>query len=165
MIFALFFFSQVAYYVAYTVVRYYTQQKMEQHLLSTIDEKACEKINYTLLQKDIQWEVNGKVFFLSGIMYDVASMKSENGSVYLYCIKETREMEMIGDLSLKLYPTGDHNSYLNDLVFATDYFPARIEMETPFPVVSEIYSPYLAKLSDIRKGILLPPPRQLIFKA
>ena len=72
---------------------------MEKFLFSSLDDKDCELINYTDNARRIHWQKYGTDFLLDGEEYDVVKSKNINGKVYLYCITDTKEHELLSHIS------------------------------------------------------------------
>lgn len=156
----IFFYTQIVYYLVYTVMRYGETEKIEQHILSTLPENECEIINLTLNADKIYWEKEGEIFILNGVMYDVAKTKNINGNIYGYCITEKKEVEIMLDYSLKISSAG-HNETDFDLSFSPEFILQnnKANIKNPLEYSLAISSIYKTPLTQRGKDIILPPPR------
>lgn len=159
----IFFYTQVVYYLVYSMMKYGEKEKIEQHILSTLPENECEIINLTANADRIHWEEAGAVFILNGVMYDITKKKITGGNTFAYCITEKKEMQLLADCSLKFNSTGDGTAMLN-LAFSAEYIlqhdksNIKVLLTHSLPV-STVYT---TPLTQRGKDILLPPPRATV---
>lgn len=64
-------------------------------LLSALPESALDIVDATANKAHIEWEEEGREFFLHGQMYDVAYTKSMNGKTLIYCLNDTKEENLL----------------------------------------------------------------------
>ena len=105
----LLFFSQVGYQFIYIIQQHKAKEDAEKQLLSTLPESSLEVIDLSADKNDIQWEEEGKEFYLRGQLYDVAKTKNVNGRTLLYCLNDKKEKQVLQDLS-KAVGTGNDQS-------------------------------------------------------
>ena len=99
-------------------------------------------------------------------MYDVAKKRTVNGNVYLYCIKEKTEMQMLNDLSLKITICDEETGKNTNLIFSEECIIKNKEESTLFlPYSCNKFLKYFFPLMQRGKDILLPPPRALLLIA
>jgi hypothetical protein len=152
------FFYQVGNFLVFTIVKHLEKEKLEAHILRNVPENECEIIKLSDTNGDFHWEKQDEIFYLDNVMYDVTKKKIINGEVYLYCIKETKEIELLDDLSLKITGTCDGDKAYN-FIESDEYIVTwndNIRSEVP---QEPAYSRYLIVPLKQVKNIILPPPR------
>lgn len=131
---------------------------MEAYILRTIPEIDCEVFRLDSIQDIITWEKTDEIFTLNEQLFDVSKKKVINGKVYLYCIKEKREMEIMHDLTLKI----SSDDYSGKFLHITPGQDCIIPEERKYQHETVIIAP-LQKLQpglpDHISNILIPPPR------
>ena len=110
-------------------------------------------IDYSVQSAHMQWIEAGEAFFLNGVMYDVAQKKISNGTLYLYCITENKETEIINDLSLKISNAADSGKDLK-LAFTDIFVVASPENLAALPVFKDLFN-----LTLHHGHMVAPPPR------
>ena len=78
----LLFFSQMGYYFFYMFQQHQIKEAVKHELLAKLPESSLEIIDANAQKNDIEWEEEGKEFYLHGQMYDVAFIKISNGITY-----------------------------------------------------------------------------------
>lgn len=64
-------------------------------LLAKLPESTLEIIDANAQKDDIEWEEEGKEFYLHGQMYDVAYIKLTNGKKLIYCLNDRKEEDLM----------------------------------------------------------------------
>ena len=164
LILAVFSVNQVFYYLATAFVSYLEKEKLEAHVLGNVKDNECEVINLSTAS-NIYWEEKNETFTLDGIMYDIAHTKVVNGTVYVYCITENKETQIINDLTLK-YCNDDFCGKPIKLSFSEDYILQQLpEQKNINPIKKEYALLASNPTSKISKDIIIPPPRYLNTQA
>ena len=133
---------------------------MERQVLSTVPEKECEIFDLADNNTNVEWTENGQAFYLDGIMYDVVKNHTDkNGKKKVYCIKETEEMKLIYDISLKISQNPDNSACLFGYVFADDFMMPETLKETPVLLPINNYPTHSQQTADGWKNVILCPPR------
>jgi hypothetical protein len=138
------------------------KERMEAHILNTVPETECEVFNMDALPADFRWEKKDKIFTINGIMFDVSKKKIINGSVYLYCIKEKKEMEILQDLTLKVSSDDYTGKPLHLSISQECILTGELVMQIPPPEKDKINK----TIPDLLKrfnNIIIPPPRPCQF--
>jgi len=87
----LLFFSQMGYYFFYMFQQHQIKEAVKHELLAKLPESSLEIIDANAQKNDIEWEEEGKEFYLHGQMYDVAFIKISNGKKLIYCLNDSKE--------------------------------------------------------------------------
>ena len=155
----LFFAYQGANYIVFTLVKDLEKEKLEAKILMELPESECEIINLANRSGNYHWEKPGSIFILDGEMYDVSKKKIVNGNVYFYCIKETKEMEILDDLTLQI-STSCEGNMAYALSTTDDFIMTGFIMLAALPPAPRIIgTPTLSMPVDRPSDILVPPPR------
>lgn len=143
----------------FTVKKHLEKETLEAHILRNVPESDCEIINLTENPENFYWEKQDEIFYLDGVMYDVTRKKIIDGNVYLYCIKETKEMELLDDLSLKI--SGESEGNKAYCFIETDEYTTtcKVNVNILLPLVPSSFSRYINETVTQVKNIHIPPPR------
>ena len=113
----------------------------------------------------IQWEEEGKEFYLHGELFDVAKIKKAAGKTFIYCINDKKEEKLLQDLAQTIKSQTDNNgsgkSGKYEIKFQiTDLTIKHLENISVFdPALSYRYFSFDAELLTSFKKIKVPPPR------
>ena len=88
-------FSQIGYYLIIHQARQEHKAHIKKLLHQNISENLLTAIDYTANKQAIYWEEEGEEFFFNGEIYDLVKTKNVAGKVYLYCINDEKENELI----------------------------------------------------------------------
>ena len=106
----LLFFSQPGYYFIYVIQQYQLKESIKEKLLATIPEASLDIIDAGINKNDIEWEEEGKEFYLHGLLYDVAAIKIINGRTLIYCLNDKKEEQLLQDLAKAVSSGNDQNT-------------------------------------------------------
>ena len=133
---------------------------MEKEMLTRIPESSLEVIVAEELGDKILWQEDNKEFSIDGVLYDVARIKKSEGKIFLYCIKDKQEKQLLDDLAKAVNANHGNKqekntikSLLADLVCINDE-----EQSTIFSVPST-YSLFNVTLVSSFEEINSPPPK------
>lgn len=87
--------SQFGYYCFCTLQIYAAKESAKEKILKQVPENLLAKISIQDYGSAIKWEEEGKEFSLMGAMYDVVKVKNENGNIFLLCINDAKEDEIL----------------------------------------------------------------------
>jgi hypothetical protein len=131
---------------------------VEAHILNTIPEKECEVIIPGETKGNFKWDKKDEIFTLNGVMYDVSNKKTVDGKVYLYCIKEEKEMEILFDLTLKI-SSDDYNGKHFSQPFTEECILLNKEEPNKITDPSIVFPPMNISIIQQEGNIIVPPPR------
>jgi hypothetical protein len=103
----LFFLNQAGYLISFLVQEYQAEEAIKRQLLSTIPESSLDVIDADINKDDIEWEDEGREFYLHGQMYDVAYIKNVNGKTLIYCLNDTKEEDLFKNFSKNITGADD----------------------------------------------------------
>jgi hypothetical protein len=149
----------MANYIVFTVVKKFEKEKLEAKILRDLPESECEIINLATKAGDYHWEKKDEIFILNGEMYDVSKKKVVGEDVYLYCITEKKEMQLLDDITLKISAACEGNMAYS--LVATEEF-IMVQNAVPkgiLPLSRAASSRYIATPAEQPSKILIPPPR------
>lgn len=137
---------------------------MEKELLAKIPESSLEVIVAEEHGTKIVWEEKNKEFSLDGVMYDVASIKKVDGKIYLYCINDKKEKELLDNLVKAVRSANDNNNNRQSGNSIKIQFPDLIadKNETEPSVLVSINPQYISFNVDLVtsvKEVSSPPPK------
>ncbi|MEI9957157.1 MAG: hypothetical protein WDM90_12845 [Ferruginibacter sp.] len=106
---------------------------MEIALFKTISDEDLEVFEFTENNTDIIWQDKGREFSLHGELYDVAKIKTIDGKVFLYCINDKKEEQLLHAYSKAVNSNIDSGkSGKNGFNFQlSDFINISIEKKTP----------------------------------
>ena len=104
----LLFLSQAGYYFFYTVRLSQVREEMKERLCANLPVSSLELIIQD--NKTISWQEPGREFYLDGRLYDVAMRKMVNGKIWLYCINDKKEGQLVQDIAKMVRSSGDNNT-------------------------------------------------------
>lgn len=122
-------------------------------------------IDADINKNNIDWEDEGREFYLHGRLYDVAYTRTVNGRTFIYCLNDTKEEKLLANL-VKISgnqvdqnggnPAGDHmvKFHSPDLILFTEtgFLPQQILQQRYF--VNTI------NLISVTTDVPTPPPDQ-----
>ena len=154
-------FSQIGYYLIIHQARQEHKAYIKKLLHQNISEKLLTAIDYTANRQAIYWEEEGEEFFFNGEIYDLVKTKNVAGKLYLYCINDEKENELIDQYNGSV----KNNSSTEKNIKSTfdNSFPPYliISFANSFPQKKwdkKFYFPFLnIKSTDIRPSFKPPP--------
>ena len=78
--------------------------------MAALPESSLEIIDADINKNNIEWEEEGKEFYLYGEMYDVARVKKINGKTLIYCLNDKKEEQVLQDLAKAVQSGSDQNA-------------------------------------------------------
>ena len=88
-------FSLIGYYLIIHQARQEHKAHIKKLLHQNISENLLMAIDYTANKQAIYWEEEGEEFFFNGEIYDLVKTKNVAGKLYVYCINDEKENELI----------------------------------------------------------------------
>lgn len=161
----LLFLSQGGYHIYYSVKQYQIKEAVKQELLATVPEALLDIIDADRNKNDIEWEEEGREFYLHGQMYDVAYLKTVNGKKLIYCLNDTREEGLLKDLSKLVSgntnkPGGTQPGQHTAKFQSPDFIILSENIVVPEQAKSEKYFYRAEKLIAVITDLITPPPDQ-----
>jgi len=163
----LLFLSQGGYHIYYSVKQSQIKEAVKQKLLATVREDLLDIIDADRNKDEIEWEDEGREFYLHGQMYDVAFLKTVNGKKLIYCLNDTREDALLKDLSELVSGNankpgstqpGQHTAKFQ----SPDFILLSENTVLPEQSQREKYFYRAEKLSSVITDLITPPPNQKI---
>jgi hypothetical protein len=160
----LLFFSQIGYCFFYVFQRHQVKEVATHALLSKLPESSLEIIDVNTHKNDIEWEEEGKEFYLHGQMYDVAYIKIINGKTLIYCLNDKKEDDLLKRFAYAVNSGNEQNSSNKDghhtIKFQlSDYIIlSQHSLTINEPVVSVKYANHSVTLITNYTEIFTPPP-------
>jgi hypothetical protein len=93
------FTSQVGYYFIYSFQQWQLKAAIKKELFSALPDSSLEIIIAEEHAGAIQWQEEGKEFYLNGILYDVVKAKKTNNKTILYCLNDYKEKHLLAKLA------------------------------------------------------------------
>jgi len=161
----LLFLSQAGYRIIFAFRQYQIREEVKQRLLASIPEKMLDVIDADLNKEKIEWEDEGREFYLQGQLYDIAYTKIVNGRVLIYCLNDVKEEKLLATLA-KINvnqtnqksgnPAGDHKVKFHspDLILFAE--PDLL----PEQVLQQRYFVHTINLISVTTDVPTPPPDQ-----
>ena len=156
------FISQIGYYFIYAYEQHLIKEEIKEEILASMPESSLELMVEEQYSDKIEWEEDGKEFYLNGEMYDVAKIKHENGKTLLYCVNDKKEKDLLDHLMKTLgrnHGSGKSGRQVLKSQFSV-YDVNKIEIEqVSFTIQSENFVFFNVALKSSFKEINSPPPR------
>ena len=152
-------------YWVYQRALYQAQEKMESDFLKSLPESELEEINYTDNQAVIYWQEDDEDFIFNSRLYDVAKKKTINGIVYLYCIKEEKEISLLEHISKTSSVNKSNDINIGNPDPLTEYILKHREALQLYIFCNSKFSITNTGIPEWAKEIILPPPRPFCLKA
>lgn len=151
------FCSEIGYYFFYTLQQYQVKSQARKELLSNIDLSLLEKIDLEKNILSIEWEEEGKEFYLEGQLYDVKKTVIENSKTILYCINDKKEEQIVKKLGNASYPNKNKFTLkVSPIYWLTESI---INISAPFKILNQSYLALSETAVPLVTEIILPPPR------
>ena len=138
-------------------------------MLNTIPETSLYTIDADTNKNNIEWEEEGKEFYLHGQLYDVATIKNVNGKILIYCLNDKKEEQLLKDLS-KVVTTGNdqtgsgrHGQHTVKFQLP-DYMLFSENIATTSQAVKQKYFGNAVALVSIITDVNTPPPDLIFLK-
>lgn len=124
----LIFMGQIGYHFIYLFQQHEIKEMQEMEVLKNVPRSALERI---VDNGNIDWEEDGREFYLNNILYDVVEIKKEANEVVYYAINDKKERKVIDQLSnaSKLLHQNDAENKQNQKTIKL-YFPIFV-LESP----------------------------------
>ena len=154
------FINQLGYYCLHSLQQYQVRKEIKKALLANIPESQLEII---AAQEDLDWEEEGREFYLDGHMYDVVRTKVLDGKTVYYCINDTKEKQLLDHLvnivksSRGSGKRGSGKQLIKYQVIDSEL--PQIETITAPLCLKEKYISFTPRLMFSATEIPLPPPR------
>jgi hypothetical protein len=165
----IFLFSSVGYFVAFRLSQQEIRKAMHaQTLYSRADDGlVCVSVSAQNTNKIVWSGEEGCEFSYEGKMYDVVrSEKMPDGSMHYFCLNDSREEELLSNLSENIADQADAHKTANGKtarlllkLFAVDYF-SQPDVHLSFLSESDyLTASYIPACSSLSQEIVTPPPR------
>ena len=160
------FLSQAGYRIIFAFHQYEIKEEVKQQLLASLPETALDIVDAESNKDAIDWEEEGREFYLHGQMYDVAFTKKVNGRILIYCLNDKREDKLLKDLNKLLYgntnkPGSNHPAQQGIKFQSPDFILLAAEPAALLQQQAEQKYFYRAeKLISVITELITPPPDQ-----
>ena len=164
----LLFVSQIGYHFIYIIQQNEAKEEAERELLAKLPESSLELIDLAANKNDIDWEEEGKEFYLHGQMYDVAKTKDIEGKTILYCLNDKKEELVLQDLSKAVRSGNDQNADNKNgqhtIKFQlTDLFAFTENTAIIIQPASQEHIGFKVSIVSTIKEIITPPPNTVNY--
>lgn len=153
--------SQLGGYAIYMIQQHCLKEDMARIIASRLPENKLVKIQDS---KNLDWEEEGKEFYVGNQFYDVVRSEKINGITWFYCINDTMQTNLYHDFA-KTYKTNNENSGTSksskyNIKFSTTYCTIQelssLTIESNFKLPHRVSSIGIA--TSFASDILIPPP-------
>lgn len=147
--------------------RYAVKKEMRQRIKATISPNITEQFVFTLVNgqpqaKSFYWEEENE-FHYDGKMYDVIEKKIMNGCLYITCINDKREKELINHyirITKKENNKPGNTSSSAQLILSLVFITPDNDLTAMLPVKTNLAAAtYQFRLLNRSNDILIPPPQ------
>lgn len=159
---SLIFISQVGYYFFYAYEQHLIKEKVKEEFLAGVPESSLLLFVQEQYINRIEWEEEGKEFYLDGNLYDVAKTKQVKGHTYLYCLNDQREKELLKEFANTVH--GNHGNGKSEKQTIKNqvsvFIVHKTEVESlSFIIPSQKFSNPAVSFKSSYKEIAVPPPK------
>ncbi|HRI25725.1 MAG TPA: hypothetical protein PLZ45_13695 [Ferruginibacter sp.] len=158
----LLFLSQGGYHVFFSIRQYEAKEEMKHRLLASVPEHLLQVINADVNKEDIEWEEEGREFFLHGQLYDVAYTKTVNGHTLIYCLNDHKEDQLLKKLSAVVAghadQPGNHPGQHHTRFEPSDFILFTETTFSPKQTTTPVYSDGAERLVSAPADPACPPP-------
>jgi hypothetical protein len=139
------------------------QHKIKEEIKHEIKNKLSDnELSVVIIssenKKQISWKEKDKEFSYNGEMYDIVKTKTLNNKTYYYCIKDTKEKNLIANYTR-------HNRRRNKTllklrkVLSNKYFPEKFIINTKTNNADIYFTDYQQNYTSVYLETLSPPPK------
>lgn len=152
--------SQGGYQVFFAIRQHEIKEENKQRFLAGLPLHALDVVEADRYQADIEWEEEGREFYLHGQLYDVAYTKMIDGKKYIYCLNDAREEKLLDRLAgIAAGQSGQHgNDKQTTPFYHVDFILAPEEDAMLIPETKTTYAEYHNKLISATADIPHAPP-------
>jgi hypothetical protein len=116
----LFLYNTVGYLIAFKSIQYGIKKEIKTKIKGNLDEKELVLIKFPAhpdqqQKKLLHWKEENE-FVYNGFMYDVVRQYAVNDTIYYYCINDTKEQELFGNLNVQVDQNMASSAMANNLV-------------------------------------------------
>lgn len=134
-------------------------------MLASLPETVLDIVDAETNKDAIDWEEEGREFYLHGQMYDVAFIKQVNGRNLIYCLNDKREEKLVKDLNKLLYgntnrPGSSHPGQQQIKFQSPDFILLTEPAVLPEQQLTQKYFYRAEKLTSVITELITPPPDQ-----
>lgn len=145
----------------YLIQQHEIKKEMRSYITTHPDEQGTtfsfELVNGSVADKNFSWTNEGKEFTMNGELYDVISVKEQNGSLIIHAINDKDEQQLISTFAKQ--QKGKQNTSLTQLL--TVVFVEQeigIDINAPVCYLKTNLHNNTSPLSAIALPVQLPPP-------
>lgn len=165
---SIFLYNTIGYLVVFKKIQYGIKKEIKTRIKNKLDEKDLVLIKYPshpdkAQRKLFHWKEENE-FLYDGNMYDVVRKYSIHDTTYYYCINDTKEKDLFGNLDVQVGQNMASSAMANNLV---KLFKLSIDQSYLFSfsvdlLISSSKATYCLYLdpghSPVQKKVETPPP-------
>ena len=154
-------FSQGGYFIFSAVHQLMLKSEMKEKIARYSDETDLVCISYTDHADEIVWEEEGKEFFYNKKMYDVIRTDTTDGKVFLYCINDEKEKNLISQ-NIETAATNNtpgKKSGISKIVLPLLFFEEQHCISSDLSLIEQKCVEYKSTLHTGKEENESPPPR------
>jgi hypothetical protein len=116
----LFLYNTVGYLIVFKSFQYGIKEEIKSRIKNNLADKDIVLVKFPLnpdkeQQKLFNWKEDNE-FTYNGNMYDVVRKSIVNDTIYYYCINDTKEKDLFGNLDIQVDQNMASNALANNLV-------------------------------------------------
>ena len=89
------FYTQLGYYGQFMILQWRMKEAAREAWLTTIPDAQLYRISLADINATGRWEEEGRECWFRGHLYDVIRRATIDGTVYLFCLDDVREAQLI----------------------------------------------------------------------
>ena len=156
--------SQMGTFAVYLFQQQLIKEDMAKQIASHLPKNELIKIQDS---KNLNWEEEGKEFYVGNQFYDIVKIEKINGVVWYYCINDKMQTNLYNHYAKSIQSdasnTANQKETKHQLKFPTSYFLVSTyftpTFQNDFSNTSTFV--YQEKLFSTPNSILVPPPQQI----
>lgn len=156
--------SQLGTYAVYLIQQKWVKEDMARQIASHLPDSELVKIQDS---KNLDWEEEGKEFFLDHQFYDIVKTEKINGVVWYYCINDNIQTKLYNDFAKTVKSNNENTTNPKDnkyhVKLPTSYFIVDALLQNQFVdiVIQDHELLYQEKVIFAPTDIIVPPPQQI----
>lgn len=164
LILAILFYTQLGYFGQFVIRQCILKEEAREAWVAALSDRCFFRVQLTAVDAAGHWTEAGRECWYNNRLYDVIRRKTENGVVWLYCMDDEREANLIrqSDEVTQANHDGPEKKATHSLSFRIgDWVAERtsLTMERPLSVIQHCYGDRPRYLSVGYAEIVIPPPK------
>jgi hypothetical protein len=156
-------YTQLGYYGQFVIQQWMLKEEAREAWICALPDRCFFRVRLVDINTAGHWEEEGKECWYNNHLYDVIRRKTEDGSVWLYCMDDEREAKLIrqsGEMTHANHDQPDKKAGHSLSLQIGDWLAETISLKVGRPAVIVRYYGFRPRsLSVGYTEIVVPPPK------